>query len=212
VKEHAGDSWMQAYLESEQRRLLVRLNEWMSHEMKRQPFHVEKREEKLADVSVGALKLNLRADRIDALKDGSHLLIDYKTGEVALSQWQGERPDEPQLPLYAAYGNIEDVSGLLFAQIRAGQTGFVGRVADAQNFSTDAAEIRSLANQPYDESMRDHWQDALLQLATEFLEGEASVDPKHSAKTCRYCQFPGLCRVAETERVPGIGDAEGDDE
>ncbi|WP_158750248.1 PD-(D/E)XK nuclease family protein [Acidobacterium sp. S8] len=213
VRDHGGDVWMGAYLESERTRLLTRLREWMLYEAKRHSFTVEKREEKLLDVSVGALKLNLRADRIDELNDGSHLLIDYKTGDVSVSQWQGVRPDEPQLPLYAAYGNIERLSGLLFAQIRAGQTGFVGRVANApQTLLADTAALRSLTSQPYDESMRDQWEAALLQLAEEFLRGEASVDPKRGAKTCQYCDFPGLCRIAETERVSGITDAGGDDE
>src|SRR5262249_13757765 len=111
ANEHAEDSWMQAYLESEQQRLLVRLHEWVVYEAKRHPFTVDRREEGLKDVNVGGLKLNLRADRIDKLPDDSHLLIDYKTGEVSASAWKGERPDEPQLPLYAVYGNVERVSG-----------------------------------------------------------------------------------------------------
>jgi ATP-dependent helicase/nuclease subunit B len=211
VREHAADSWMRAYLESEQERLLVRLRDWMLYEAKRQPFTVDKREERLKDVNVGELKLNLRADRIDELPDGSHLLIDYKTGEVSAAAWKGERPDEPQLPLYATYGNVEYVSGILFAQIRAGKTEFVGRAANAQQtVLADLTATSSLVNQPYDKNMHDAWQQALLQLADEFLHGEASVDPKHGADTCTYCPLPGLCRVAEA-RVANETDAESDD-
>jgi ATP-dependent helicase/nuclease subunit B len=47
--------------------------------------------------------------------------------------------------------------------------------------------------------MKQNWQQSLLGLAEEFLRGEASVDPKQGAKTCRYCPLPGLCRVAETQ-------------
>ena len=209
IHEHPGDAWTQAYFESEQDRLLTRLREWMLQEAERQPFAVEAREQRLTDVHVGELKLNLRADRIDALPDGSHLLIDYKTGEVSTAGWQGERLDEPQLPLYAAYGNVENVSGLLFAQIRAGKTRFVGRVANAQQqLQANLTASRSLVNLPYDESMRDAWQDALLHVAEEFLRGEASVDPKHGAETCKYCPLPGLCRIAESGNVQGVDDAE----
>ena len=211
IREHEGEAWAQAYFESEQIRLLTRLREWMlHHEAVRQSFEVKAREQRLQDVHVGELKLNLRADRIDLLPDGSHLLIDYKSGEVSTADWQGERLDEPQLPLYAAYGNVENVSGLLFAQIRAGKTAFVGRVANAQQrLQANLSASSSLVNQPYDDSMRDEWQNALLHLAEEFLRGESSVDPKHGAKTCKYCPLPGLCRVAETESAEG-GDVEAD--
>lgn len=209
VREHSEDPWMNAYLESEQQRLLVRLRDWMLYEAKRQPFTVDKVEEKLRDVSVGPLKLNLRADRIDRIPDGSHLLIDYKTGKVSASAWKGERPDEPQLPLYAVYGNVERVNGLLFAQIRAGDTGFAGRAADAQKtLMADLTANSSLVNQPLDNAMQHAWQQSLLQLAEEFLTGEASVDPKHGKETCTYCPLPGLCRVAETDLAIEPDDSE----
>lgn len=212
VRQHAADVWMQAYFESEQHRLLVRLGDWMRYEAGRQPFTVDKVEEKLKDVSVGPLKLNLRADRIDKLPDNSHLLIDYKTGKASASAWKGERPDEPQLPLYAVYGNVEHVSGLLFAQIRAGDTEFAGRAANAQQtVMADLTANSSLVNQPLDDDMHDAWRQALLQLAEEFLEGEASVDPKHGKETCTYCPLPGLCRVAETDRSIEPDDVEGED-
>ncbi|HYK36444.1 PD-(D/E)XK nuclease family protein [Alloacidobacterium sp.] len=210
--EHSEDPWMQAYLESEQHRLLVRLRDWMQYEAKRQPFTVDKVEEKLKDVSVGPLKLNLRADRIDRLPNGSHLLVDYKTGKVSASAWKSERPDEPQLPLYAVYGNVEHVNGLLFAQIRAGDTGFVGRAANAQQtLMADLPANSSLVNQPLDNAMQHAWRQALLQLAEEFLAGEASVDPKHGKESCTYCPLPGLCRVAETDQAIEPDDAEAED-
>lgn len=201
-RDHAQDAWTQAYFESEQARLMALLQEWMQREAKRQPFTVEAREQRLNDVRVGSLKLDLRADRIDLLPDSTHLLIDYKTSEMSTAKWQGARPDEPQLPLYAVYGNVENVSGLIFAQIRAGKTGMVGRVVNAQQqLQADLSPSSALVNQPYDESMRSSWQETLLNLAEEFLHGEASVDPKHGAMTCRYCPLPGLCRIAETGQI-----------
>jgi ATP-dependent helicase/nuclease subunit B len=201
-RDRTQDSWTHAYFESEQSRLLMLLREWMLCEAERQPFTVEAREQRLSDVHVGDLKLNLRADRIDLLADRSHLLIDYKTSEMSTAKWQGDRPDEPQLPLYAVYGNVEDVSGLLFAQIRAGKTGMIGRVANAQQqLQAGLSASSALVNQPYDASMRDGWKQALRNLADEFLQGEASVDPKQGAATCKYCPLPGLCRIAETGQI-----------
>ena len=79
-------------------------------EAKRVPFTVEATEKVLDDVSVGGLKLRLRADRVDRVGDGKRLLLDYKSGEVATKDWEGMRPNEPQLPLYAIFGNVEDVA------------------------------------------------------------------------------------------------------
>src|ERR1700747_974209 len=69
------------------------------------PFPGRVRGKKLDNVSVGGLKLRLRADRIDLLENGQRLLLDYKSGEVSVKDWEGERPDEPQRPLYAIFGN-----------------------------------------------------------------------------------------------------------
>jgi probable DNA repair protein len=209
MREYADDSWAQAYFASEQIRLLSLLRDWLRCESQRQPFIVEAREERLHDVHVGDLRLNLRADRIDVLPDTSHLLIDYKTSEMSISKWQGDRPDEPQLPLYAVYGNVGNVSGLLFGQIRAGKTGMVGRVADAQQqLQANLMASSALMNQPYDDSMRTKWEEALRNLADEFLQGEASVDPKRGSETCKYCPLPGLCRIAETGQAAGDDEAE----
>ena len=92
TKEQGSDTWMAAYLKSEQRRLRVRLEEWLANEAKRVPFTVEATEKVLDNVSVGGLKLRLRADRVDRVSDGKRLLLDYKSGEVATKDWEGMRP------------------------------------------------------------------------------------------------------------------------
>jgi len=56
--------------------------------------------------------------------------------------------------------------------------------------------------------MHDGWQHALLQLAEEYLRGEASVDPKHAPDTCTYCPLPGLCRIAEAGPVSETDEAD----
>ena len=138
------------------------------------------------------------------------LLLDYKTGRISPAAWQGDRPSDPQLPLYAAYGNVENVSGILFARIRAGETEFEGRVRDARSqLLADQGARTVLVTDPYSDSMRDEWARALEILAEEFLAGEAAVDPRPHA--CDLCHFQPLCRIAELN-LAAIGTAGNDDE
>lgn len=201
----ATDAWQQACLAAEKRRLKTRIGAWLELEAGRQPFTVEACEERLEDVHVGDLRLNLRADRIDLLADGSRLLLDYKTGVVSPSSWDGNRPEDPQLPLYAAYGNVENVSGIVFARIRAGKIDFEGRVRDAHaQLSTAIKGKKAIVTDPYSDAMRDAWARGLENLAFEFREGAAAVDPRPHA--CDYCGFHSLCRVAELQLASAADD------
>ena len=201
IAEQRGDTWMEAYLASEQRRLVTRIEEWLRIEAERAPFIVETTEKVLEDVSVGGLKLRLRADRIDRvggneLADVQRLLLDYKTGQVSMKDWDGMRPSEPQLPLYAIFGNVENVRGVVFARINVEKTGLEGCVSDGRT-QIGAAAKPKLTKNSYDDELRNEWKAALLNLAEDFLRGEAIVDPKEGTKTCKFCAMPGLCRVAE---------------
>ena len=207
-----SDPWQQACLAAEKRRLMIRIGDWLDLEARRRTFTVESCEQRLADVHVGNLKLNLRADRIDVLSDGSRLLLDYKTGNVSTASWDGDRPDDPQLPLYAAYGNVENVSGILFARIRSGKTDFEGRVRDAHaQLNEKIKKSKSLVTRPYSDTMRDDWARALARLGDEFLRGDAAVTPREK-KVCTLCDLHSLCRVAESPFVPVAADENGEEE
>ncbi len=191
------ERWQQAYLEAEESRLVSLVTEWLALERARTPFTVEECEKRL-DVTVGDLKLRLRADRIDRVADG-RALLDYKTGAVTPNKWEGDRPQEPQLPLYAAYGGIDDLAGALLAQVRSGESSFKGRVRDPRrNLCATLKASNPLFKEPYSEELRDTWRDTLASLAEGFAQGEAQVNPKDYPKTCEYCAFASLCRVAET--------------
>ena len=208
----SGDPWQQACLAAEKRRLMIRIGDWLALEAGRQPFTVESCEQRLHDVHVGDLKLNLRADRIDQLPDGSRLLLDYKTGNVSTASWDGDRLDDPQLPLYATYGNVENVSGILFARIRSGKIDFEGRVRDAHaQLSADIRSKKALITHPYSDAMRDEWARALASLGDEFLRGEAAVAPRDT-KVCTFCDLHSLCRVAESAFVPVALDEDGEED
>ena len=94
--------WSRAYLEAEEERISSLIDEWLVYEERRTPFTFEAGEMKLPAV-VGELKLQVRVDRIDGVR-GGRVIIDYKTGKVKKDAWEGARPDEPQLLLYARAG------------------------------------------------------------------------------------------------------------
>jgi probable DNA repair protein len=189
-----GDLWTQAYLACEQQRVRDRLLAWLDCELERRDFSVEALEKQVDQMLVGALRLKVRLDRVDRLADGTRLLIDYKTGKVNANAWMGARPEEPQLPLYAVFGGIEKVSGIAFAQIRADETKLLARAADAAAMVSE--QLGPVSDKNYlDDAVRDGWQQTLLALADQFLRGEATVNPRDGAKTCKYCPLTGLCRV-----------------
>ncbi len=198
MREAGGDPWRTAYFELEQQRLHTRLRRWLEEERKRPPFSVAALEQRIDNVEVGPLRLNLRVDRIDQIEGGRALLLDYKTADrVNIGLWSGDRPDEPQLPIYAQFGDIPGLAGIAFAQIRAGK----GK-------TKLHALLEGAANGPaFTPELREGWTGALLSLAREFAAGEAPVNPKHGAQTCRVCKLYGICRVRS--RADAVG---GEDE
>jgi probable DNA repair protein len=204
-----NETWQRAYLEAEKTRLIAVVMDWLTYEADRQPFTVAAVEEPV-NIRVGELALRVRVDRVDEVAGGK-LLIDYKTGEVSPNSWEGARLDQPQLPLYAAYGGTENLIGAVFAQVRRPDPIFKGRVADAKN--NLAASVKEDGKQiaPYTPAVVEEWRTALGQLAAGFLRGEAVVDPRSYPKTCKFCELPGLCRIAEQRRSESLA-AEDDEE
>ena len=98
--------------------------EWLEIEKSRDSFTVQATEQERL-VSLGGLQVRTRADRVDELPNGREIILDYKTGMVKSTGWEGDRPDEPQLPLYCATSD-EPIAGAAFALIRIGELGFRG--------------------------------------------------------------------------------------
>jgi ATP-dependent helicase/nuclease subunit B len=205
-----GDPWQRAYLKAEEERATDLVMDWLALESARQPFQVTTVEEKIT-LQVGDLSLRVRADRIDQVA-GGELLIDYKTGEVSTASWEGPRPEQPQLPLYAAFGGATKLVGALFAQVRPSKMSFKGRVDDVGANLSDALDAKQLVTAPYTADLIEEWRCTLINLAESFVRGEAQVDPRIYPKSCQYCSLQGVCRVAESRGTSTIDDDTGDEE
>lgn len=187
----------QRYLELEAERLTNLVTEWLEFERQRQPFTVAETEVK-REITIAGLTLRLRLDRIDELPGGGRLVIDYKTGVVGPRAWEGERPDDVQLPIYATFAVSESLEGLVFAKVRPGETHFAGRVRNANG--TLLAGLKgttALVKNPLTDEELTRWRDQIEQLGEDFLAGRADADPKDPQKTCQTCHLHAVCRIRE---------------
>jgi len=184
----------------EQERLTRLIVAWLDIEAARAPFSVEPPEQSRT-VTLGRLVLNTRVDRVDRLPDGGRVLIDYKSGAADPRDWLGERPDEPQLPIYAV-SDPQALTAVLFAQLRTGDLRFRG-VAEHDGLVPDVGAYSSARKQPDEPqdwpTLLAHWRVAVTALADEFTQGQARVAPQHGADTCRYCHLHALCRIHERD-------------
>ena len=178
----------------EEKRLGKLAREWLEVERQREPFEVVAMEEK-RKLTVASLELNGRIDRMDRLEAGGHALIDYKTGKPTPNEWLGERPDDPQLPLYVL--NAKETSPRAFARLRTGEMRYMG-------FSDREDLIPQLKPAKDWKALLAGWKQEIESLGAGFAAGDARVDPKKLLQTCRYCDLQPLCRVYE--RVNALGD------
>jgi probable DNA repair protein len=222
AKDHArpASGWPRAYLHTERQRLLKLLGPWLDFEANsRSPFTVKSREETLHDVQIGPLRLNIRVDRVDridltqlpseSVEDqpadsepkgenlAGEIILDYKTGPASPADWLGDRPDAPQLPLYAvvsAAANKEDaphLAAVAFASVRPGKDLGLHGYQSRDGVLPKAAKLKAESL----EAQVDQWREVLTALAEDFHSGEARVDPKQYPQTCAHCEQRLLCRL-----------------
>ena len=175
------------FAELERARLARLAHEWLEVEKKRKPFKVSFLEEKRS-LKVAGLELSGRIDRMDRVGD-EHVLIDYKTGNPNPRVWEGPRPDEPQLTLYAI-SNPTNLSAVVFARLKPGDMRFMGFSRDKDTLP----EVNQAKSWP---ELLAAWRREAEALGAAFAAGDAHVDPKNDLKTCRLCDLQTLCRVYE---------------
>src|SRR6266702_368737 len=187
--------WPHAYFATERRRLFRLLDAWLTLELTRPAFEVKAMEEQLHNVPIGPLHLDVRVDRVDTSllhgEPAGDIILDYKTGTVAPADWLGDRPDAPQLPLYAVVSQPAEIAAVAFASVRPGEDqplrGYEARkgvLGKAAKLKTDTLDAQI-----------DNWRTVLTQLAENFHAGDARVAPKQYPSTCRYCDQRLLCRL-----------------
>ena len=152
------------FKELEHQRLFNLTKQWLEIEKNRVPFEVAAVEQK-ATINFGDLNISLSIDRVDHV-DNKTVLIDYKTGSVNAKDWEGDRPKDPQLPLYVmAY--TEAVNGCAFAQIKSNNIKFSGLMDDPA-----IPDISLCTDWP---EQVQQWQQTLHNLAAEFTQGESTL-------------------------------------
>lgn len=184
-----------AYWQLETQRLTALLHEWLQIERQRATFTVVEREQDIT-LELMHLKINLRVDRIDELPDGSRVIIDYKSGKSTVNDWLGARPAKPQLLLYSI-AEPDRAAALAFGQVRPRDCRYVGLGATmaAPGISTDIARAAKSQLDTQDwASLNTRWRENLERLASEFIAGEAQVDPL-SLSSCTWCGLQPLCRI-----------------
>ncbi len=202
------------FAEIEHRRLIRLMHEWLAEEKKRGDFSVIETEEK-STIQIGGLVLQMRLDRVDQLEDGQLLIIDYKTRPYSINSMFGERPDEPQLPLYLVKigSDASTVAGIAFASVKLGQTEF-SAIVNGQNILPDVRsfdEEKECAQFLSWDALITQWRSDLTKLAEGFGQGDACVSPKNYPVTCQYCDMQPFCRIDE-RLTAFVNDEDADDD
>jgi ATP-dependent helicase/nuclease subunit B len=189
-----GSKLLTRIRELEVYRLSGLVSRWLEIEKTRPPFELV-RVEGAQRHNVGGVELEIRVDRVDRYEDGSLAILDYKTGiSSSIAQWETERPEEPQLPMYST-AMTERVATISFVQLAAGKLELRG-ISDCGDGGLTPGAGYSL------QEKIETWRGTLDRLGAQFVEGHAVVDP--TRKACDFCKLMGFCRIAE--RGADIGD------
>lgn len=225
VARHAQQSGLRVGFEQAQtHRLNTLISQWLSLEATRPAFSVEDCEQNIAH-TIDGLKLNFTLDRVDqiharegeSLSAATRLIMDYKSGLCELKHWAGDRPEQPQVPLYYLaldqQANSMPIEALAFGQVKQGMNTFIGISRD-EGVLPEVKSLEKLAgNTSLKKDMSDwaelkpKWDARLTKLVNEFQQGLAHVDPATPA-SCDYCEFGALCRVGSSAMQEGADDTD----
>jgi RecB family exonuclease len=205
VNENKGLKQRPAFLGVEAKRLYRHVMDYMALDKERDAFEVIGFEKKILPEIEGQA-IHLYIDRVDRLPSGEEIIIDYKTGKVDPKKWFGDRPDEPQLPLYAISAE-KTPAAVVFGIVREDGCEYKGVVSQGGLLpglppkATSTNQYLVDAGNELPETIQ-KWRKTLAHLMAGFLGGEAAIDPKDGDKTCdnSYCKLQPLCRIGELQQ------------
>ena len=166
------------------KRLILTCLDW---EKQRSPFVIESLEQTFT-IELAGIHFKVRIDRLDNVGPDKKWVIDYKSSMPVNKPWNEDRPEAPQLLLYALLD--QSINALLFVQLNAGQLKCSG-------LSEDQLPIKGISTMKKNEQWRDnqqHWHQQLTELAHEFRTGFCPPRPSR-ASICTRCEFQNLCRI-----------------
>lgn len=165
------------------KRLALASLEW---EKQRPPFVVTAVEQSYT-IELAGLEIKVRIDRLDQVDD-KLWVIDYKSTLPVHKPWNEDRPQEPQLLLYALLN--DDINALLFIQIKTGKI-LCNGISEQQSSLKGVSSLKKDQNW---QDTRDSWQQQLTNLAQEVQDGYCAPQPLNNT-VCTYCDFKNLCRI-----------------
>jgi len=185
------------FADIEKRRLTGLARAFLEEDRKRGDFTVIAVEDKRG-MAIGGMQLNARLDRVDETADGRRIVIDYKTGNANPGDMLGERPEEPQLPLYVITGE-PDAAAVAFARVKTGDMAYVGLARDGDLLPgvKAHADSRHRDQYPFWPDLLAAWRSDLERIALQFASGVSAVDPKRYPQTCQFCDVQPFCRIRE---------------
>jgi len=185
------------FADIEKRRLMNLARDWLEQDRKRGAYTVLAVEDKRG-MAIGGLQLSARLDRVDETTDGRRIVIDYKTGRANAGDMLGERPEEPQMPLYLLTAEA-DAAAVTFAQVRTGKMAYVGLARDGDLLPgiKALADTKQAEQFPAWPDLVAAWRKDLDRIALQFAGGVSIVDPKRYPQTCQFCDQQLFCRIRE---------------
>jgi probable DNA repair protein len=162
-----------------------------------------------SDGELGGLPLRIRPDRVDQIDATTRLVIDYKTGSVSRGSWLGERPKEPQLPIYAL---LLDAQAIAFVQLR--RSGITWTGVGEEHVRLNGIVVPSALRTPSDAfrnwaELRAAWQRRMLGMVEEIRAGDARLH--RYRRELAEGQWAMLTRVFEIPEADELDAQEADE-
>ena len=172
----------------EHRQLCQMIKNALALDKTRAPFSIAGTEERI-QLTIDNWPFDLRFDRLDRLENGQTMVIDYKSSLPSSSPWNQERPQNPQLLMYALAQH--DIRALVYFAINPKQAEYKGISAESCN----TQGIQTL-KQDWSET-RNNWHKQIEDLLDEIRQGQIAATPENES-LCTRCVHRDICRKEYT--------------